>query len=106
MRWRWPPENSCGYLRPSAGVRRTWRRRSPTWFSRSALSFASPKARIGSGTVSNTPPRGLGVALGAWKDNRQRRGGGAEAAARPRPRHVVAVELDRARGRRIEADDQ
>src|SRR6478735_7589748 len=73
MRWRWPPENSCGYLRPSAGVSRTWRRRSPTRFSRSALSLERPKTRIGPA-----------VAAG----------------------HVVAVEFDRARGRRIEPDHQ
>ena len=58
MRWRWPPENSCGYLPPSAGVRPTWRSSSPTRFARSASSLARPKRaeRLGD-DVAHAPAR-------------------------------------------------
>src|SRR6185503_15895394 len=67
MRWRWPPENSCGYFSPSSGERPTLVRSSATRASRTALSFTSPSERIGSATMSRTRQRGFRLAYGSWK---------------------------------------
>ena len=65
-RWRWPPENSCGYLRIASG-------RSPTrWNSAATRSSVSrprdrPKFSIGSPTMAPADRRGLREEYGSWK---------------------------------------
>ncbi len=71
MRWRWPPENSCGYFSPSSAVSPTCRSSSPTRAlmpSRSvAIALLAPCTRSGSAMMSLTRQRGLRLAYGSWK---------------------------------------
>ena len=58
MRWRWPPENSCGYFRMNRGARPTRRMSSAT---RAGTSAAGQTAWTSSGSarVAYTVSRGL-----------------------------------------------
>src|SRR5687767_3087794 len=60
MRWRWPPENSCGYFSPSSAERPTCTRTSST---------LAPvlRSRIDSAMMSFTRQRGFRLAYGSWK---------------------------------------
>ena len=66
-RWRWPPENSCGYRLPCSGL-------SPTSSSSSATRalpclsfFHSPWTFSGSPMMSLTGIFGFSEAYGSWK---------------------------------------
>ena len=73
MRWRWPPENSCG-RRPSASRgSRTVSISAATFFSSSADDLARPKLRIGSARISRTRMRGLRLEKGSWNTTWTRR---------------------------------
>src|SRR5476649_2325506 len=104
MRWRWPPENSCGYLRPSAGVSFTCSNRSPTCFSRSALSLERPKARLGD-DVEHAPAR-IEAGERVLEDHLHPAPQGRVRALLAPGGHIVAVELDAAIRRRIEPDHE
>src|SRR6185503_4467351 len=67
MRWRCPPENSCGYFSPSWGARPTSVRSSPTRLSTSPRSLARPWEISGSATILRTRQRGFRLAYGSWK---------------------------------------
>ena len=80
MRWRWPPENSCGQrLTASRGSRTTSIRRA-TRASRSAPDLARPKLRIGSARISRTRRRGLRLEKGSWNTTCMRRRSGPQCA--------------------------
>ena len=107
MRWRWPPENSCGYLRavgrrqaaPGAGS-------SPTWLSQIGLVLGETEGadRLGD-DVEHAPAR-IEAGIRVLEDHLHAPAECGHVGAAARAGHVVAVELDRARGRRIEADHQ
>jgi hypothetical protein len=67
MRWRCPPENSCGYFSRSSGERPTSESSSPTRSSRAAPCFMRSCDRIGSATMLSTRQRGFRLAYGSWK---------------------------------------
>ena len=104
MRWRCPPENSCGYLTPSAGSSPTRRSSSPTRASVSALSAGQAEGadRIGDDAI-HAPAR-IEAGERVLEDHLQ---AAAQllplGLARRRP-HVDAVEGHAARGRRQQAD--
>ena len=100
MRWRWPPENSCGKRLTCSGfsptrveqlARRAARRRAPT-----------PRSRSGTPTICPTRLRGFSEACGSWKTICSSRRTGAQLAP-PGVRDVRAAEADRAAGRRRRA---
>ena len=62
MRWRCPPENSCGYFSPSAGASPTCDSSADTRSRTAAALRARAKARIGSATMLRTRQRGLSEA--------------------------------------------
>src|SRR5439155_6337243 len=66
MRWRWPPENSWGYLSPSSAASPTCARSCATRPSTSDAR-ASRRTRTGSPTMSRTRQRGFRLAYGDWK---------------------------------------
>ena len=67
IRWRCPPENWCGNLGPSSGLRPTDLSRSPTLAFSSALSVMMPCSKSGSPIMSSTIQRGFSDAYGSWK---------------------------------------
>ncbi len=67
MRWRWPPENSCGYFFSAAAGRPT---SESSCVSRGAASFASltiPCACMPSTRSDSTLCRGSRLPMGSWK---------------------------------------
>ena len=52
MRWRWPPENSCGWRRMCSGASPTRRKSSAT---RSRRSAGRPMPWIASGSATRSP---------------------------------------------------
>ncbi len=67
IRWRWPPENSCGYFFKAAAGRPT---SASSWRSRAAVvwsSSARPWARIPSTSSDSTDWRGSRLLIGSWK---------------------------------------
>src|SRR5688572_24246224 len=95
MRWRWPPENSCGYFSPSCGESPTSPNSSPTRFVSAAPSLISLWERIGSATMSCTRQRGFRLAYGSWKIiwNR-RRNASISPRSRTVPRSVPSKNTD------------
>ena len=98
MRWRWPPENSCGYFSPSAGgepdLAQQLARRAPRI---AAVPSQSPMRadRLGD-DVAHAPARieaGVGILEDHLHAPAQRRGLGRAAASRD----VLAVEPMRPR---------
>ena len=73
IRWRWPPENSCGNFGASAGWRPTSSSSSSTRAAIArlprplALPSCGRNTRIGSAMMSPTRQRGLREANGSWK---------------------------------------
>ena len=66
MRWRWPPENSCGKRLAMSGSRPTRLRRSAT-LSRASERLARLLISSGSAIAAPTFMRGLSEANGSWK---------------------------------------
>ena len=66
MRWRWPPENSCGIAVECSGSRPTSRAARAT---RALISAPRelPWTRSGSATIAPTRMRGSSEAYGSWK---------------------------------------
>ncbi len=104
MRWRWPPENSCGYFdraeagRPTASSSSTSRSRAPF------LSDANPCACIPSRSSCSTVWRGSRLPSGSWKTICMC----AALAPQASPLRVAMstpVELDLALGRRLQVED-
>mmetsp|Transcript_33270 Transcript_33270/g.53822 ORF Transcript_33270/g.53822 Transcript_33270/m.53822 type:complete len:98 (+) Transcript_33270:271-564(+) len=62
MRWRWPPENSCGYLAIALSSSPTRCSRARARASRSALSLPMPWISIGSRRVCPIVKRGFSEA--------------------------------------------
>ena len=71
MRWRWPPENSCGYLAPSAGSRPTRRSSSPTRCSISWLVLGQPEGLDGIGDDALDAPARVEAGEGVLEDHLQ-----------------------------------
>ena len=67
MRWRWPPENSCGYFVRAAAGRPTAESSSRSRFFVAAPSVSSPCARIPSASSDSTDWRGSRLLIGSWK---------------------------------------
>src|SRR5712692_5901429 len=67
MRWRWPPENSCGYRRRCSALRPTVSSRCTTRSSRSRLVLASLWMTSASPMIEPTVIRGFSEAYGSWK---------------------------------------
>ncbi len=67
MRWRWPPENWCGYRLMYSGLRPTTSSRSSTRRRRSPLGATSGWMSKGSPMMSPTVIRGLSEVYGSWK---------------------------------------
>ena len=109
MRWRWPPENSCGIL--LAVQRRRGRRRvssSPTRASSSAASRdAGRSARIGSATMSLDAPARVEARVRVLEDHLH---APAQLPALGRAARVRAMSMPSkmigAARRRVEPDDQ
>ncbi len=66
MRWRWPPENSCGKRFASDADRPTWSSNSLTRACSAALSSTRRNTRSGSARMLPTRQRGLSDAYGDW----------------------------------------
>ena len=68
MRWRWPPENSCGNRAAASGGSPTRFSSSPTRVARHRpRRCARPCSRSGPARISPTVMRGLSEAYGSWK---------------------------------------
>ena len=65
IRWRWPPENSCGKRFACSGVRPTTRSSSSTRAARLAATAVVDHERLAE--MSPTVMRGLSDAYGSWK---------------------------------------
>ncbi len=80
MRWRWPPENSCGKRRIASRGSRTLSI-SPATTSSRARPLARPKLTIGSAMMSRTRRRGLRLENGSWNTTCIRRRSGRNRRA-------------------------
>jgi hypothetical protein len=67
IRCRWPPENWCGYLDPSARARPTCARSAAARELSSRFDVSGACAAIGSAITLATLQRGLRLAYGSWK---------------------------------------
>ncbi len=67
MRWRCPPENSCGYLCTASAGRPTRLISATAWSKRSASLAPMPWIFIGSVRIWPIVKRGLRLAYGFWK---------------------------------------
>ncbi len=97
IRWRWPPENSCGYFRitfaskPTVAISASMRS--------SSASPLSPgcRCRTASASVVNTVIRGFNEAYGSWntiwKSNRRRRISPAERSASTSPSSTIRPDV-------------
>ena len=104
MRWRWPPENSCGYLRIWSGRRPTCSK-SPATRSRSLPPRAASQLRSGSPTMSPTRHARIERRVRVLEDDLHL---AARTGASPRaPSAVIrAVDSDRARRRLDQPQDR
>ena len=67
MRWRWPPENSCGYFFRPAGGSPTADISSRSRACVADLSVSRPCARMPSSRRASTVCRGSRLDIGSWK---------------------------------------
>ena len=65
MRWRWPPENWCGYFTRSCGDSPTECSSASTRARRATGSVSMPCSRSGSAMMSSTTQRGFRLAYGS-----------------------------------------
>ena len=105
MRWRWPPENSCGYFRPSSGCRPTSEQQFADAGADVALALDQVEGADRLGDDGVDPEARIEARIGILEDH-------LDAAAQPLPRlrlprirHRDAVDHDLARARRQQADD-
>ena len=104
MRWRWPPENSCGYFAPSAGSRPTSFSRSPTCADDlgGLLRDAEGAHRLGD-DVERAPAR-IEAGVGVLEHHLDAAAQAAAVRVVLRIAHRHAVDDDFAGGRRDQAD--
>ena len=97
MRWRWPPENSCGIAVAHARARPTWASSSATR-SRRLVAARIPWTSIGSATMSPTRHPRIQRRVRVLEDHLHV-AAAARAALALQLRDVLAVEASRAAGR-------
>ena len=104
MRWRCPPENSCGNRFTCSGFKPDERHEllDPL---RARCRLYMPWIRIGSLMIEPTVMRGLSDAYGSWKTICILRRS-ARRSRRPSSEHFLAAELHRARRRLEQPQDQ
>ena len=105
MRWRWPPENSCGYLAPSAGSSPTRRQELADAMLDLGLVLGEPEGldRVGDDAVD--APARIEAGVGVLEDHLQAPAQRLALGRAHRRPHVDAVDGDGAGGGPQQADD-